>query len=227
MSCDSIKDVIIDYVGGQLDSDNMVRIENHISDCAQCQQRVLREREIRRALSEQPTDAPDSEFFDRIMDDIVRSSGGHKHFGFWNGFATAIAAALFAWTVFTPATLVNTENSELTQAVVTLNAQVDQLKNVRISFDSPADFEQVSMSLSLPDHVELVGYAGERELTWTTTISKGINILTLPIMVKHEGKGVLYATVSRAGKTKVFTINLDATARQETLIDVSIKNFSV
>ena len=223
MSCESIKGVIIDYVGGQLDVKGVAAVERHVDSCAHCQRLVSQEQQLRLALSELPTEGPSEGFFDELMQDVSRSNKPKTTYGFWGGFATASVAAMAAWLVFAPMQLSQKIEDSPKQQVASINAQVDQLKNVRIAFDAPNEFEQVTMSVSLPSHVELVGFPGEREITWTTDISKGKNILTLPLMAKREGTGTLLAKLSSAGKTKVFTIHLSTLAQHDSAILVPLE----
>jgi hypothetical protein len=73
-------------------------------------------------------------------------------------------------------------------------------ENVRIVIYSEEDRDSAEISIDLAENLELDGYAGKHQLSWTTRLSKGKNLLTLPVLVRDEGGPVQVS--SRFGGTR-------------------------
>ena len=52
-----------------------------------------------------------------------------------------------------------------------------------------------SFSSILPEHVELEGYTGRKQIAWYTNLRKGDNVLTLPLAALRSDKGVFTAQI--------------------------------
>jgi len=89
---------------------------------------------------------------------------------------------------------------------------MNQARTVKLVFEAPMDLAEVTLSVELPENVELEGYAGQRQLVWQTSLNKGQNILALPVIAIGNGQGELVAQLSYGDKTKQFHIVLKTTS---------------
>jgi len=62
-----------------------------------------------------------------------------------------------------------------------------QVQEVRILIVSDQDYSDAEISIALTESLALHGYADQRELTWTTALKEGNNLLTLPIQILNQG----------------------------------------
>ena len=92
-----------------------------------------------------------------------------------------------------------------------INVAMNDSRTVRLLFEAPGDIDQVTLSIGLPNNVELAGYPGRNELTWQTSLKKGQNVLALPIMAVETGKGELIARLSYGDKLKTYRLVLKTT----------------
>jgi hypothetical protein len=131
---------------------------------------------------------------------------GRRRLGnrFITGFATAMAASLALWfasTLYTP------ESEE--QVPQTVNLAVNQTRTLKLVFDAPVALSDVTLRVELPENIELEGYSNQKMLVWQTNLSKGSNILALPVIATSKGQGSLMAQLNYGDKTKQFHIVLN------------------
>ena len=66
----------------------------------------------------------------------------------------------------------------------------------------------VSLTVALPDGVELTEYRGLDEVSWTTRLQAGKNVLPLQLVAIGGSGGELVARLQHEGDEKVFTVNV-------------------
>lgn len=207
MKCTDVQKYLDDYLDdmmllGQEHKD----VEIHIEHCPFCQQTVETHRTIRQALRSLPIEDASPEFEAKVFA-AVRNHHGvrNRHFGnrFIAGFATAMVASLALWfasTVYTP------QFDEAVPQVVDL--AMNQVRTIKLVFEAPTNLAEVTLSVALPENIDLEGYAGQKQLVWQTSLYKGQNILALPIIAIGNGQGELVAQLSYGDKTKQFHVVL-------------------
>jgi len=62
---------------------------------------------------------------------------------------------------------------------------------VRLVYDSHADRNEARVSVTLPDNLEVAGFPGTRDLTWSTSLRKGKNLLELPVVLTDTSEALL------------------------------------
>lgn len=62
-----------------------------------------------------------------------------------------------------------------------------QRDQIRIVIYSKEDRDKAELSIELAEDLELEGYAGKQRLAWNTKLSKGKNVLTIPVLVRNKG----------------------------------------
>src|SRR5262249_28701880 len=93
--------------------------------------------------------------------------------------------------------------------VQTVALTVEQPETVRMVFDSAKPLRAATISIALPDNLDLVGYAGRRELTWQTDLREGQNLLQLPLVAHGAVRDELRAKLSHGSSTKTFSVKFD------------------
>lgn len=205
MNCDHYHNAIEELLDGTLTSAMEAELSRHLQLCAYCQQRLDEERRFRRELSQLPVPAMRAAFPAEVMARVRQmQKPQHRSLGFVAGFGSAVAAGLALWFVVT-LTAVPPEE----QSLQTVSLVLGQTERVNLVFDSPEAFGETTFALLLPENAELDGYPGRRELTWTATLHKGKNRLSLPIRVAAPGDGEIVARISQSDDVKVFRLKLD------------------
>ncbi|GMR01622.1 MAG: hypothetical protein BMS9Abin19_1028 [Gammaproteobacteria bacterium] len=210
MKCTDIQKYLDDYLDDAMSLGEQKAVEEHIKHCVSCKQALEAHKTVRQALRSLPVDEASPDFEANVFAAVRSHYGTHsRHSGnrFIAGFATAMAASLALWfasTVYIP------QFDEAAPQVV--NLAMNQARTVKLVFEAPMDLAEVTLSVELPENVELEGYAGQKQLVWQTNLNKGQNILALPVIAIGNGQGELVAQLSYGDKTKRFHIVLKTTS---------------
>lgn len=210
MKCTDIEIHIGDYLGRQLNSQEQLAFEQHVSDCVECSGKLEIDKSLLSGLQDLPIPEPSSSFQQRVFSEVRRQhkvSHQHNHgYKFTTGFATAAVAGLAIWFVSSVYVL----DTQIEQPQM-ISLAMNQTQTVRLVLDSHKDIDQVKLSIDLPDNMQLDGYPGRRVVAWQTNLQKGQNILALPIMAVEQGQGELFAQLSYGDTVKTFSVVLKTT----------------
>ncbi len=212
MNCTDLQTQLDDYLDDDLLVHEKQQVEQHLSDCAACQQDMADAKAVREALGSLPVEGPSADFEANVFAvvreqsrQVERKGSGHNRFV--AGFVTAMAASLFMWVasgiIFAPQSTLDTPG--------VISIAMNESRPVRLVFDAPDDLKNVSLSIELPANVELSGYPGRSQLSWKTSLKKGQNVLALPINAVDAGKGELVALLSYGDKRKTYRVILKTT----------------
>ncbi len=207
MKCTDIQKYLDDYLDDAMSLGEQKAVESHIEKCASCQHALQAQSTVRQALRSLPVDDASPEFeanvFAAVRSHYGTRSSKHSANRFVTGFATAMVASLALWfasTVSTPQFDVQTPQ--------VVNLAMNQARTVKLMFDAPTDLAEVTLTVELPDNIELEGYTGQKQLVWQTSLNKGQNILALPVIAIGNGQGELVAKLSYGDKIQRFRIVL-------------------
>lgn len=156
-------------------------------------------------------------FTDKVINHAVQanylnnrsSSDSNSSWVFGAGFTTALAASFAVW--FLVNTFYFTQDKLAVKAIQALNIELYESKTVNIVFNSPQAMKNATVSLILPNHIEIEGYANKRSLNWSTQIVVGRNVLSLPMRALNIGQGELITKVEFGGKSKMIRFNVNVT----------------
>ena len=211
MKCTDLQKVLDDYLDQTMSLAERRAVEAHIEYCVSCQQALGAHKTIRQALRSLPVEQASPDFEAKVFAAVSSHYGtrsGHSGNRFITGFATAMVASLALWfasTVFTPQLIQQTPDEQAPQMI---NLAMNQLRTVKLMFEAPKDLAEVTLSVELPENIELEGFAGQKQLVWQTKLNKGQNVLALPVIATGNGHGELVARLSYGDKTKEFHIVL-------------------
>lgn len=207
MKCTDIQKYLDDYLDDAMSLGEQKSVELHINQCVSCQQALEAHNTVRQALGSLPVEKASPEFEEKVFAEVRShyTAYNHRHSGnrFIAGFATAMAAGLALWfasTVYTP------QLDESAPQVVTV--AMNKARTVKLMFDAPTNLAEVTLTVELPENIELEGYAGQKQLVWQTKLNRGQNILALPVIATGNGQGELVAHISYGDKAQRFRIVL-------------------
>jgi len=86
---------------------------------------------------------------------------------------------------------------------------IDRPETVRLMFNSAKPLKAATLSLAIPENVELVGYGNRRELSWQTDLREGGNLMQLPLIARGATKEELVASLSHGGSSKMFRLKIE------------------
>jgi hypothetical protein len=206
MRCTNIVNQIDDYLDGTMSLGKQKAVEAHIHQCRSCQQLLDDSKAIRQALRDLPVELASPDFEEKVFTAaFYNNKDNHKRKDgrFVAGFATAIAASITLWFA---STIYTTRFDADSPQVV--NLALNQSRTVKLVFDSPKDLTEVTLSLELPANIELEGFIGKKQLVWQTNLTRGQNVLALPLIAIDSGQGELVAKLNYSDKVKQFHVVL-------------------
>lgn len=211
MQCTEINIKIDGFLDKQLNSEELLAFEKHVSCCAECAGELEIAKSLAIGLRNQPLPHHTDDFKQRVFAEVRRQHIDDRQrdhgYSFAAGFATAAVASLVIW--FVSSVFIADSYVEQPQMIT---VAMNQAQTVSLIFDSPGDIQLAELKIDLPDNMELDGYPGRRELTWQTSLKKGQNILELPVMAIGVGQGELLAQLNYDGTVKILRVVLKTIA---------------
>lgn len=207
MNCDNCIELLDCYLDGELAEGDAASLRTHCESCADCETRLQKKIALRQALSAMPYAGPEDGFYDRVLETTVTTTQ-RSEMKFWTtaGLGAAVAASIVAWMVLVLPVEYSRDIDAAELDGITIGLNVE--KTVRVSFESVQDLESATLTVQLPPGVEIAGYGDRSEISWSTNVTQGVNILALPIIVRSGNGGTVLAQVEHAGKSKSFKFDV-------------------
>jgi len=201
MECRDITLQLDDLLDGRLDALQRKSVQEHLGRCPDCLSLHEHAVAVRAALRELSPPAPPPHFVDQVLSRATRTVGSANP-----RWRPVLGMALAASLVLGVALGVFFATQPSVHAV---SLTLDRPETVRLMFTSAKPLKAATLSLALPENVELVGYGGRRELSWETDLRKGGNLMQLPLIVRGATKDDLVANLSHGGSSKTFRLKIE------------------
>jgi hypothetical protein len=202
MNCSDFALQLDDYLDGWLDAVREQSMQEHLERCLPCRRRHQHAVALQAALRTLPAPASDPGFVDQVL---ARTTAGAA----WSPRRAVISLALAATLVLGVALGVFLATQTAPAPVQTVALTLDRPETVRLMFNSAKPLPAATVSLTLPENVELVGYGNLRELSWQTDLRGGGNLLQLPLVAHGTAKGELVARLSYGESSKTFRLKIE------------------
>ncbi|MFL6621300.1 MAG: anti-sigma factor family protein [Sulfurifustis sp.] len=181
----------------------------HLRDCGDCQRRVARLQALRGALRAIPVPAPRPGLLEQALERAQRVQPQRRRF--WPYVAgAALAASITLWIGF------GRPNLSTPSTPLGVNITLNETHTVQLAFNAERELPQATLSIQLPNGVELQGFPGQREVRWQTTLVRGANVLALPLLAKSANGGTLLARVEHGDRRTELAIPLHVSDRLRT-----------
>ncbi len=209
MTCTLITEQLDDYLAGELGHDRALELDRHTSECASCRRIVDEERTLQAMLRDYGASTvpqPDAAFFDRAMARAAQN-GMQRQRNRWvmTGFGGAMAAALAIWMIggmfFNAPELAN-------PAVPGVTMALEEPKTLSLVFSSATALANATLTVMLPQGIEVEGFQGQREITWMTSLNEGKNVLPLTLIATSPHGGELLATLQHEDDDRSFRVQV-------------------
>ncbi len=209
MSCKDLKDNFDDYVDETLGEGVTALLDHHVATCDSCQQLIEREHQLRSLLREygdssMPT--PDASFFDQSLIAAQRHGVKQQQKRSWiTGFGSAVAAGLAVWLL--SGVIIDAPTTDT--AIPTITMALEVPRTINLVFTSESDLKNATLTVSLPEGIEIAGFEGQREITWMTDLKAGKNLLPLRLVATLPTTGELLATLRHGEDDRTFRLLVD------------------
>jgi hypothetical protein len=123
------------------------------------------------------------------------------------GFGGALAAALVAWII--GGIFLKTPDIPGPGATIPgVTIALAEPKIVNLVFSSATELDDATLTVSLPQGIEIEGFAGQREITWMTSLHAGKNILPLRLIATTPHGGEVLARLEHDDRDRTFRIRV-------------------
>ena len=172
----------------------------------------LADSELKALLARLPTPDPPPGLFERAIAQARAAQGGEagQLSGRRSGRLAKPGGVLAAGiAVLAVAALVALAALAPREPVPVVTVALNQPETVRLVFDAPDPLDHATMTVTLPDGVELAGFPGEREIRWDTSLAEGANLLPLTPIATSAAGGELTAHLEHESRDRTFRVRID------------------
>ena len=238
MNCQETQSHIDDYLDGVLSPTQIRSLTAHCEQCGECAESLAQSQRVRQLLVNALVPPPSAGFVDRALqqavqqgaEQVTQQQAGRTHHdshrqGFIKGFGSAIAAGLALWAVVSlfPAQQVTdtqTSGENLAQNVQNENENAISISlhestSIKLAFHAAQAVQGATITISLSDNLEVVGYQNRQTLEWKTDLLAGDNVLTLPVKALSPIQGRIIAQVSHNKLQKSIELKLNVKNNSE------------
>jgi hypothetical protein len=153
--------------------------------------------QIQALLKDYPMPTADAGFYDQaLVRAMLISSRRQRNRWLLTGFGAAIAATIAVWMIGGM-----------------LLISPEEPRTVNLVFASAAPLESATLTVSLPDGIELDGFPGQREITWETSLSEGRNLLPLTLVALTPTGGELLARLEHENRDRTFRLRVEVSEK--------------
>ena len=169
----------------------------------------MQEQELLDMLKEYPVPEAEAGFYDRALIRAVHK-GSRRQRNRWMlaGFGSAIAAGLAIW-VITAMLMTTPQLPDAEPTIPGVTIAMQQEHTVRLVFSSAQALDSATLTVSLPDGIELAGFPGQQEITWQTSLQEGKNLLPLTLIALTPSGGEVLARLEHKDRNRTFRLRVD------------------
>jgi hypothetical protein len=131
-----------------------------------------------------------------------------RHRWMMTGFGSAIAAGLVLWLIggfFLTAPNLPERAATIPGIAMTL----EEPRTINLMFASETAMASATLTVTLPDGIELAGFPGQREITWETSLVAGKNYLPLELIALTPVGGEVLARLEHDNRDRTFRLRID------------------
>lgn len=204
MNCLAFEDRLDEYLEGALADNAHAAAAAHLRSCDHCRRYLARVEALRVAVRNFPVPAPRPGFFEHAL---ARAQGrdASRRTGWAYAAGAALAASLALWIGFGRLPdLLHAPAAKPIGVIIALH----QTRTVQLAFNAEHDLRQATLTITLPEGVELQGFPGQRRVSWQTNIARGANVLSLPLVAVARSNGALLARLAHDGRSTELNVPL-------------------
>ena len=201
MHCQQFDQWLDDYLDGDLLPPQQQQFKEHCQQCARCQTVLRQSLEILQTLRAMPVPAMPEDYaqrqFQRLWSEKRYEQPVRRRRYF---YYPALAASLLLGVLLGGGLMNWFASGPSPLSIQPLTVALYETREVRFVVNARRDLASARVTIRIPDHLELAGYPGRQELTWTTSLKAGANLLSLPLRAANPGSGEVVMVIdSKAG----------------------------
>ena len=160
-------------------------------------------------LKDYPMQEATADFFDRSLA-IAAEKSARRQRNRWlmTGFGGALAAGLVLWLI--GGFFLTTPNLPATDpAIPGITMTLEEPRTVNLVFASTTALESATLTVTLPEGLELAGFPGQREIAWQTSLKEGKNFLPLELIAVSPVSGEVLARLEHDNRDRTFRLRVE------------------
>ena len=167
------------------------------------------DQEILALLKDYPMPEAAAGYFDQAL---VRATheGSRRQRNRWvmTGFGSAIAAGLVLWMI--GGFFLTTPDLPVADpAIPGITMTLEVPRTINLVFASAEPLDSATLTVQLPEGIEMSGFPGQREVTWQTSLDVGKNLLPLKLIATSPLGGEVYAILRHDDRGRTFRLRVD------------------
>ncbi len=167
------------------------------------------DQEIQALLKDYPMPEATTAFYDQAL---VRATheGTRRQRNRWlmTGFGGALAAGLVLWLI--GGLFLTTPNLPATDPEIPgIAMTLEEPRTVNFVFASKTALDSATLTVILPEGIELAGFPGQREIAWETSLKEGKNYLPLELIAVSPVSGEVLARLEHDNRDRTFRLRVE------------------
>ncbi|MFQ5609722.1 MAG: hypothetical protein ACE5F8_05570 [Woeseiaceae bacterium] len=173
------------------------------------QKALEEERQLLELLKDYPMPHATEAFYDQALVRAARE-GTRRQRNRWimTGFGSAVAAGivmLLVSGVFFSAP----DTPRLDANIAGVTMALAEPRTVNLVFSSAQALDAATLTVSLPDGIEMAGFPGQREIAWETNLAEGKNLLPLKLIALTPAGGEVLARLEHNDRNRTFRLQVE------------------
>ena len=167
------------------------------------------DQEVLALLKDYPMANATAGFYDQALARATHE-GTRRQRNRWvvTGFGSAIAAGMVLWLIggfFLTAPNLPEPDATIPGIAMTL----EEPRTINLMFSSESAMASATLTVTLPDGIELAGFPGQREIAWETSLVEGKNYLPLELIALTPVGGEVLARIEHENRDRTFRLRIE------------------
>jgi hypothetical protein len=212
MKCDDVSALLDQHAEEELTAVRSESVSMHLARCQDCAC-ALEALVKLRSTTTWAIPEPRSNFFDQAMWIATSQPRARQRPVAWRGFfsGAGVGGALAAGIVMMVMSFGAVNPVPGTAYSTDIAIALHHTRDIMFAIDSPSEISHAEFRVVLTGAIGLTGYEG-REVRWSAPLHRGVNMLTLPVILQGKSGGHLLVEVAHGEKRQTFALQLKASS---------------
>jgi hypothetical protein len=167
------------------------------------------DQEILSLLKDYPVAEPRAGFYEQALARATHE-GTRRQRNRWimTGFGSAVAAGIVLWMI--SGVLFTAPDIPQPEATIPgIALTLEEPRTINLVFASKTALDEATLTVSLPEGIELAGFPGQREIAWQTSLVEGKNLLPLSLIALTPTGGEVLARLEHDNRNRTFRLRVE------------------
>ncbi len=227
ITCEYFEKQMDDLFDGCLPSDESQKLKQHLAHCEHCKRLSESHLNYLNKIRNLNTPSPEPGAMMHLLRQTrLQAEEQHTKVRQRRSFLMGFIAASLLMTITFFSYQTYQSNTDLQLAAIDdfLNEEEQPLlKEITVTIHVPSTLESAQLALQLPDNLRIQGFESMQHIAWPTHLEKGVNQLTLPLLVQPgtdlNQPHIIAASIQYQQQQKGFQLSVDLNTPQKSSVD--------